>query len=201
MLPLEYLDTHFHELGHATMGKLLGDDVGAITVHWEGNGETEIRSSHELFVGSAGYLGAIFIGALTIVLSRSGKGARLVLKALAIVLLLSMVFFVRGDGVGVATGIGWIFGLWGLSLLPQESALFAAQFIGLQQCLHALQAVFYVVTLGDRVHSDATIVANATGIPPTFWALAWATASIIVGGISLAYAWQSQVKQPPTIIQ
>lgn len=191
MLPLEYLDTHFHELGHAVMGKLAGDDVGNIYVYWAGNGETQIGSSHPILVGSAGYLGAMLIGALTILWARSERGAVTVLRFLALLLLLSMVFFVRGDTVGIVTGIAWVIGLWGLSFLRSGSVLFAAQFVGIQQCLHALQAVFYVVRLGTTTHSDATIVESATGIPATLWALLWAGLSLTVGYTCLRTAWRT----------
>lgn len=197
IIPIDYLDTHFHELGHALAAVGSGGSVEHIVVRWDGSGETPVSSDQRVLVGSAGYLFAMIVGGLTILFAKNARGAQLTLRTLAIVLAISTVVWVRPQGVemintaGIPTGIFWVVALWILGSLKADKVVFAAQFLGIQQCLQALRSVAYLVSVGSSVPSDATIVSNATGLPPIFWSVAWAGASLVVGALCLKLAWSA----------
>lgn len=193
LLPVTYLDTHLHELSHALAGLATGGQPEKIVVEADGNGFTPTLGGNVLILASAGYTGASLIGAATIYFSRSEKGARNMLRFLAAILALSMLLWVRGDVVGVVSGIGWIAGLAALSIwLKGKSLVFAAQFLGLQQCLNAIQAVYILLGLSafTEAHSDASILQDATHIPALFWAILWCAISVALITATLRRAWR-----------
>jgi hypothetical protein len=192
MLPVQYLNTHLHELMHALAGQASGGDVGYIKVFANGGGVTLSRGGSMWLIAPAGYVGAAVIGAGMIWMSRTAEGARNTMRLLAIVLALAMLLWVRGDFVGVISGIAWIGALWAMSsMLSGMPLLFAAQFVGLQQCLNAVQSMYVLLHLSalTDAHSDAMIMQQNTGIPAIVWAVVWCLFSLALLTVSLRHAW------------
>lgn len=188
LVPLEYLNTHAHEFGHAVTGVATGGSVSYIKVFADGSGVTPVAGGMMLFVASAGYVGAALLGALMITSSRKPQSARAMLRWLGILLAISMVFWVRGDLVGVISGIAWAGALlFIIPLLADATMLYVAAFLGLQQCLHAAKSLLDVLgySVMSSGHSDASIMQQATGLPAIFWAAAWTVFSLILIGLSL----------------
>ena len=192
MLPLQYLNTHLHEFGHAMAGQASGGNVDYIRVMADGNGVTPISGGSMWLIGPAGYIGAALIGSAVIWFSRTEKSAQNTLRLLAFFLCLSMLLWVRGDFVGVISGIGWVAGLVAASTFLRGNALlFAAQFVGLQQCLNSIQAVYTLLNISafSEMHSDARVMQNNTGVPAIVWALGWCAFALILVVLSLRRAW------------
>lgn len=192
-LPLQYLNTHLHEMSHALAAVLTGGSVDNIHVYADGSGVTLAAITIPTIVGSAGYVGASLIGAAVIALSRDSKTARYALVSLAAILLIEDVFWLRGDAVGMISGFAYlvIFTVLGLKL-DGWAAILTAQFVGLQQCLTSLQAVF--VLFNFRVlafrDNDATILQNQTGVPAVIWSFGWALLSVCLMVLALSSAWR-----------
>lgn len=175
-IPLEYLNAHTHEMCHAIAACLTGGSVQFIKVFADASGVTPIYGGMIPIEGSAGYVGASIIGVLLILSSRTPKEARRSLKILAVALSLSMLIWVRGDTAGVISGIVWIAVLFAASsYLPDRGVLFAATFLGLEQCLHSIQSLLTLtnITLVTHQHSDAILLQQSTGLPAPFWAIGW----------------------------
>lgn len=175
-VPLQYLNTHVHEAWHALMGIATGGMVSHIEVHANANGETYTAGGSNFLISSAGYLGAALTGALVIGLVRSPKAARTALLVLAIAIAYSLIVWVRGDPFGIVSGIGWVLALGAMAMyLGDENRLFAAQFIGVQQCLNSIQSLFFLVQIsgfGVR-QSDAGNMEQLTHIPAIVWSVLW----------------------------
>jgi hypothetical protein len=60
-----------------------------------------------------------------------------------------------------------------------KAPVFAAQFVGLQQCLYSLTSLLQVWQISGFTygHSDAKILQQATGVPAIAWASLWLVAS------------------------
>lgn len=76
LLPLEYLNTHIHELCHAIVGTMTGAQVDHIEVHVAGDGVTPIRGGNVFLEVSAGYVGATIVGLFIMLGSRTEKSAK-----------------------------------------------------------------------------------------------------------------------------
>ena len=192
-LPLEYLNAHTHEMCHAITAILTGGKVEQIDVFSNGSGVTPVLGGYLPMVASAGYVGASLIGVLIILYSRNSEGARMSLRLLGTALAGSMLMWVRGDVVGVVSGIAWVAILFVLAArLPAKSVLFAATFIGIQQCLHSVMALLTLMDISffSERHSDAILMQQSTGLPASFWAAGWSVFSIALMGITLKGAWR-----------
>lgn len=195
MLPLIYLNVHIHELCHALIAIATGGAVQHIMVFGGGNGVTPVSGGSLLAVAMAGYLGASTVGGAIILYSRTVSSARIALKILAGLLAFSLLIWVRGDLVGVLTGIFWVGALWlAATRLKGDQLLFAAQFVGIQQCLNAIQSVLvlYKLSVIGETQSDAGILGDATGTSPIFWSVLWCGVSAVIIFASLRRVWRPE---------
>lgn len=197
LLPLTYLNTHIHELCHALVGLATGGQVQDIAVMSDGSGTTPVSGGNLLLTASAGYIGSALIGAAIIFFGRTERSARVVFWLLGLGLGASLVLFVRGDLVGVLTGIGWAVAFIACALTARGwFALFFAQFIGVQQCWAAFQSVLVLLNLAatSEMQSDARILQAATGLPALLWAIMWSAVSLILVFFTLRSAWRTPQK-------
>jgi hypothetical protein len=192
-LPLLYLNTHVHELCHALTAMATGGSVDFIAVFWDGSGVTPVHGGSMLLTASAGYVGSALVGGLLLALSRSPKQATSMLWLTSLFIVTSMVLFVRGDAVGVISGIVWAGGLILLAKkLSGDNAVFASQFLGMQMALTSLQAflVLLKVTTSSERESDAMILQNISGVPAFVWATGWLAFGFCAIGLALVSAWK-----------
>ncbi|HRK21336.1 MAG TPA: M50 family metallopeptidase [Fimbriimonadaceae bacterium] len=181
LLPLEYLNTHIHELCHALAALATGGTPWYIHVYADGSGATPVTGGSGIALATSGYVGAAVVGGIMLVLAHTQKGARASLWMAAGFLTISMVLWVRGDLVGILSGIFWI-ALLGVMAkgLKGDGLLFAAQFLGIQQCLRSVQSLYVLLHINatSNSHNDAEIAEQVTGIPSLLWALLWCAISV-----------------------
>lgn len=197
MLPLIYLNTHIHELCHAVTALVTGGHVSYIAVHADGSGVTPVSGGSLLLTASAGYVGSALVGGLMIAFSRTPKQATNMVWLAFGFIVASMLLFVRGDMIGILSGLFWILALAMMAKkLTGPNIVFAAQFIGMQLALTSLQSflVLLKLTSATEVHSDAEILYRVTGIPSFAWALGWSIFGLALVGVSLHSAWKSPAK-------
>ncbi|HWA81977.1 MAG TPA: M50 family metallopeptidase [Fimbriimonadaceae bacterium] len=195
LLPLVYLNTHIHEMCHALLAVGTGGQVEYIRVFSSGGGVTPVTGGNLTLISTAGYIGATIIGGLMIWFSRSEKGAATLLRVLAVLLVISLLLWVRGDLVGLLSSVFWIVALLAIPSLVKGSRLvFAAQFLGIQQCVNSIQGLYVLLKISayGGPDSDATNMANYTGIPALFWALLWGAIGLGVLWVTLRSAWRSR---------
>ncbi len=197
LTPLIYFNTHIHELCHALVGILTGGSVERIVVEASGSGHALIAGGNLLLTASAGYVGSALVGSIMIAGARDGKGAKAMLLAAAGFLTVSMVMFVRGDAVGVLSGLLWILALGGAALwLSEDGKILAAQFVGVQLCLTAAHAFLTLLNLSisSEAMTDAETLERATHIPGVVWATGWLAISAVAVGAGLYRAWHGRTR-------
>jgi hypothetical protein len=211
--PFRIFVTFIHEGGHALAALLTGNSVQSLKVLTDGSGEVYSVVGglfSQMFISSAGYLGAMTFGAVLLLLIRRAASARMVLAGSgALVLLLTILF-------------GFLAPLWNLSLpgmftlfagvaIPlglfaaaryagPKLAAFLVGFIAVQCVLNAifdLKTVLMASAITDA-HTDAMNMARATGIHQLFWAAFWVGVGCVILSLALrAYAVSgSQPSQP-----
>ena len=202
--PFRIFVTFIHEGGHALASLLTWNSVHSLNVAPDGSGVVYSTGGgllSQMFVSSAGYVGAMTFGALLLLLIRRAIAARYVLAASGALILLLTVFF------------GFLAPLWNLSLpglftlvagvalplglfaaakyLGPRAAMFLVSFLAVQCVLNAvfdLRTVIYASALTDA-QTDAMNMRMATGIPAIFWALFWAGVGFVIVTLALrAYA-------------
>lgn len=193
-VPLQYLNTHIHEAWHALATVATGGMVSHIEVHANGNGETLTMGGIGFLISSAGYVGASLVGAAIIASARSPKAAKTTLTLLGIAIAYALVVWVRRDVFGIASAAVWIVALWAMAYrLKNDHLVFAAQFLGVQQCLNSIQSLFFLVKISGfgATQSDAGNMQNATGIPAIVWSVLWCAVSFALMIWALRFSWRS----------
>lgn len=176
LMPFDFLNTHLHEAFHALAGGLTGGQVLGIKVFSNTEGVTTTAGGLAPAIFMAGYVGASLFGAWMIKVSNNAKNARLWVRILAIAILAANVLWVRGDAVGWPIGFMWsILLFWISAKLPDDQILFAAQFLGVQQCLNAFKSLRDLIFLSasGSGYNDAKGMEQITLVPAIVWALLW----------------------------
>jgi hypothetical protein len=192
--PFEIFVTFIHEGGHALAAVLMGRSVNYMWVATNTEGLTVSTGQgsmlSQMFISSAGYLGAMVYGALLLVLIRKAVAARIVLLVSGLyIFALTMIFglikpVLSFDGLsGVPfTLVAGIVLSAALVLIAKFAsarvATFFMSFLAVQCVLNALFDLKDLFSLSSPfgsalVHTDAVNMANATGIPAIFWAAFW----------------------------
>ena len=197
--PFRIFVTFIHEGGHALAALLTGNSVASLSVAPNASGETYTTQGgviSEIFISSAGYLGAMAFGGLLLVLIRKAVQARIVLLASGILIFaLTMIF-------GLIKPLFTFSGLWGvpftllagivisvgLVLIARFAsarvATFFVSFLAVQCVLNALfdlkTVLFLSAPFKPAVPTDAVNMANATGIPALLWAVAWIALALCI---------------------
>jgi hypothetical protein len=192
--PFRIFVTFIHEGGHALAALLTGNSVSSLTIAMNGNGETYTTHGglfSQMLISSAGYLGAMSFGALLLILIRRTVAARIVLIGSAALIAFLTVFFglvtpifsaswstMGGTPFTLLSGALLAVGLVAVARFASPKvATFFVSFLAVQCVLNAildLKTVFFLSTpFAPSVPTDAINMANATGIPALFWAVAW----------------------------
>ena len=190
--PFRLFVTFIHEGGHAIAALLTGNSVASLSVAMNASGETYTSQGgllSQIFVSSAGYLGAMTFGAVLLVLIRRSVAARVVLLgSAAIVFTLTLIFglikpiisfnSLSGIPFTLVAGVLLSVGLVAMARFASPRvATFFVSFLAVQCVLNALldlKTVFFLSSpFAPSVHTDALNMYNATGIPAIFWTILW----------------------------
>ena len=203
--PFRIFVTFIHEGGHAVAALLTGNSVQSLSVAMNASGETYTTNGgtlSQMFVASAGYLGAMTFGALLLLLIRRAVAARLVLAGSSILILaLTMIFglfkpmlagswsSLGGIPFTLFAGTALAVGLFAVARFASARvATFVVSLLAVQCVLNALldlKTVFFLSSpFAPAVPSDAVNMASATGIPAIVWAIIWIV--IAFGILSIA---------------
>lgn len=206
--PFRIFVTFIHEGGHAIAALLTGNSVASLTVAMNASGETYTTQGgtwSQMFVASAGYLGAMVYGALLLVLIRRAVAARLVLVGSAVLILALTLIFglikplmsgVPGALAGVPftllAGVLLSLGLYAIARFTKPRvAMFFVSLLAVQCVLNALldlKTVFFLSSpFAPSVPTDAVNMANATGLPPLLWAVVWIGAALTILVITMRF--------------
>lgn len=196
--PFRIFVTFIHEGGHAIAALLTGNSVQSLSVSMNASGETYTTQGgtfSQMFVSSAGYLGAMTFGALLLVLIRRAVAARVVLVGSALVILVLTTVFgffkplvagswssLSGIPFTLFAGIALVIGLLAVARFASARvATFVVSLLAVQCVLNALldlKTVFFLSSpFAPAVPNDAVNMANVTHIPAIIWAIIW----IVVG--------------------
>ncbi|MBS1995407.1 MAG: M50 family metallopeptidase [Cyanobacteria bacterium SZAS LIN-2] len=207
--PVDFLDTNLHELGHALFCVLTGGSVHGLTIVNDGDGHAGLTfgSGGIPFIYSQmGYLGTTLFGCLLLFFGRYRRNAKAVLMVLgALVGIGSLCFMVQTFGmanygsaalmsIGLSLAMGGVLFFAGLKL-NETVAHFLLLFLAVQISLNALNDVVWLIQIsagmaGAHSFSDATNMAQATGIPAVVWSIWWGVASLAMLYFTLRLAYR-----------
>jgi hypothetical protein len=206
--PFRIFVTFIHEGGHAIAALLTGNSVQSLSVAMNASGETYTTQGgtfSQMFVSSAGYLGAMTFGALLLVLIRRAVAARVVLMGSAVIILVLTTIFgffkpllagswssLSGIPFTLFAGVALAIGLFAVARFASPRvATFVLSMLAVQCILNALldlKNVFFLSSpFAPAVPTDAVNMANATHIPAIIWAIIWIVVAFGILLLSLRF--------------
>ncbi|MEM7322754.1 MAG: M50 family metallopeptidase [Actinomycetota bacterium] len=204
LYPFALLGTWVHEMGHGIAAIVAGGSFNRLVIYQNLGGtaySSGVGSLGRAFVAAGGLLGPALAGGLIIILGSRQGTARWVLAGLSIVLVLSLVFFVRNLFGWVALGL-IAAALGPLAFYgPELLRVFVAQLIGIQFCLASWGTLDYMFTKnfrrdGEVINSDTQEIAEVLLLPYWFWGGLIAILSFLVMASSFYVAWIRPFREP-----
>jgi hypothetical protein len=201
--PLLWLATLFHELGHGLAALALGGELEMLAVYLDGSGVAVHRGAYtamdRALIAAAGPLGAP-LGGLALFLSMGHRlVARVALFGLGMLLVLTLVLWVRNLFGLVLFGTSAAIMLL-IALRAGERLLYlCTAFIAVEMSLSAFARLDYLFSPGaatgaGNLASDSAQISAALGLPYWLWGglLAAAACAIVVAGFFHALRLGSQ---------
>ncbi len=203
--PFRIFVTFIHEGGHAVATLLTGGWVQRLAVSPDGSGLVYSASSSflaQLFVSSAGYLGAIFFGALLLYLIRHSVNVHTVFYGIGGYILALTIFFGLSSLFTVIAGIALGVALIAVGRYAAPAfARFLLAFLAVQCVVGAIFDLRTLITLSAPFshgpQTDAANMAAMTGLPAFIWAILWALLGLAV----LFFALRSYITSNATIME
>ena len=201
--PFTILTTWFHEMGHGLTGLLLGNGFERLVIFPDGSGFAETvypgraGGLSRALVAAGGPLGPVIIGAALILASSRTQWWKPALLALAAIIALSALIWVRSaTGLIVLPAIAAAFG-WLALRAPAWAQRFALQFTGVMAAMSMLRDWDYMFSCraeigGRMMTSDTCAMQDALILPYWLWALLIIAVSAVIIGATLKYALAQQ---------
>jgi hypothetical protein len=205
--PFNIFVTFIHEGGHALAALLTGNSVRSLSVAMDASGLTETYVpqgswASQMFISSAGYVGAMIFGAFLLVLIRRAVAARVVLIGSAVyVLALTLVYglfvplaYFSFSPFTVVAGLLLSVGLLAAArYLNARAASFLVSLLAVQCVLNAildLKTVLFISISSDKM-TDARNMASLFNIWPltssVVWAFLWIALSVLILSTALRF--------------
>lgn len=201
LYPFTILGTWFHEMGHGIMALILGANFESLEIYSNGSGlaiwsgNPALGNVGKAIVAMAGPLGPTLAGAVFLILSKKEKYVKSSLITFAIVLLISVIFWLRSVyGVPVILFFSTVILIIGLkaSLKTQKLLLI---FIGIQSFLSIYQSIGYLMSqeayIDDNFYiSDTGVISQNLFFPYWIWGTLIIFISIFVFISCLQYVYK-----------
>lgn len=187
LVPFRILTVFFHEASHAVAALATGGTVAAIHIHPGGSGAATIMGGNAMTIVSAGYLGSFVSGLALIAAAERLERPGRVLLAMSALLVVVAVIWVRP-----MIGFGFVFCLvsamgfaWAALEGPRELHALLLRVLGLTSCLYALADLRRELFTTRHPASDASLMAELTGLPAWFWGFAWLALAFLIAAAFL----------------
>jgi hypothetical protein len=196
LYPFTLLATYAHEMGHGLTAVLVGADFHSLEMHFDGSGlarwSGDVGRIGRAMIAAGGLVGPSIAGAIILIASRRTQRARTILIAIAAIMLLTLVLYVRSV-FGLVFVAGIVAALAGVAKLAPRAAPFLVQLIGVQLAISVFRDVHYMFSEGALVDgvlrkSDSAAIADALLLPYWFWGALTAAFAFAVLGVGLYIA-------------
>ncbi|WP_019029403.1 M50 family metallopeptidase [Colwellia piezophila] len=176
-IPLNWLETYFHEISHGIAALLTGGEIINIQLYATGAGLCTTQGGLSFFITFFGYAGATLWGWLIFKLANSHQRTAQIFSGLMIVLLLaSIVFWARDVLTMVIIASLAVMFVMTIKMQRLYYLQILLKFFGLSILLNSLFSPTYL--FDGRDLGDGAALSSMTMIPEVVWVLLWCVLAI-----------------------
>lgn len=178
LYPLTLLATFAHEMGHGFTALLTGAQFEHLLLNADGSGVAVWRGNpgrlSTALIAAGGLVGPSMAGIALLLLSGAQRFARAMLAAIAALMVISVLLWVRNTfGVVFLLGTAALLML-GAKVLPEAVASFVLHLMAATLCLSWFTDLNYMFSAQAMVNgvanpSDSAVIAQALWLPYWFW--------------------------------
>jgi hypothetical protein len=205
LYPFKILATWLHEMSHGVVMIATGAELDRVVIYRDTSGLSyavyAVSAPGTAAIATAGYMGTALWGAVLLVATPTAKTARWALIAIAVLMMVTVVFAI------VPTPEEGRFGQWAIAsiaialavcalVLPPRWRVFVAHFIAAQSCINALLDIRVLLRPMQAVNGMLTGTSDATAMADNtfntrhpwavwFWAIVWLAWSLAVLFVAL----------------
>ena len=181
--PLKIFVVFLHEVSHGIAAVATGGSIRGIEISSSQGGVCQCGGGIRFVTLTAGYLGSLSWGVgMLLVVSVKKIWHLVTLVGLAVLVLTVSLMYIDG-GFGMTFGVLFGLALLGIAkYLPSEIQTITLTVMGLTSCLYAVWDIKSDVIDRPGIRSDASMLADLTGVPTVLWGVLWI-------GISVAVCW------------
>jgi len=176
-IPLNWLETYFHEISHGIAALLTGGHIISIELFPNGAGLCTTQGGFNFFITFFGYAGATLWGLLLFKLASSHQRTAQVISGLMIVLLVTSIIFWARDLLTIiiiaSLAVMFVFTIKMRRLYYLQLLL---KFFGLSILLNSLFSPTYL--FDGRNLGDGAALSSMTMVPEFIWVLLWCILAI-----------------------
>lgn len=196
LYPLTLLATFAHEMGHGLTAMLVGAQFDQLLLNADGSGVAVWHGNPgrlaTALVAAGGLVGPSIAGIGLLLVARSQRFARAVLAMLALLLMVSVVVWVRNAfGVVFLLSAAAVLALAAM-VLPATMARFVLHLMAATLCLSWFTDLNYMFSAQATVNgmvrpSDSAVIAHALWLPYWFWGGVVACFSLVVAALGITF--------------
>ncbi|TYK64435.1 M50 family metallopeptidase [Colwellia echini] len=171
-IPLNWLETYFHEISHGLAALITGGQIVRIELFPNGSGLCTTRGGLGFFITFFGYAGATVWGWMLFKLANSHQRTAQIISGLMIVLLLASIVLWARDllTIIIISSLAVMF-LFTIKVRSLSYLQLLLKFFGLSIILNSLVSPTYL--FDGRALGDGSALASMTFLPEFIWVILW----------------------------
>lgn len=189
--PLKIFVVLLHEISHGVMALATGGSIRGIVLDPNQGGACYCPGGNAFLTLSAGYLGSLGWGILLLLAAGSSRlRARTLVAWIGGLVLALAALYLRG-WFGIAYGV-----LFGVALMASARLLTEGvnrallRVLGMTSALYVFLDIRSDVLQRPHLPSDASMLADLTGVPTILWGLLWMALGIMAVGWFVDRSWR-----------
>ncbi len=177
--PFRLFVVFLHEISHGLAAVATGGAIVSIAISPDEGGVCLTRGGWPFLVLNAGYLGSLLFGALFLLLGARRRSAAPVVASIGAFTLVATLLYVRSVFGFVYCVLAGLALLLVATKLPGEVSEIVLAAIGAMSALYAIADMVSDAVVRQVAASDASQLAQATGLPALLWGVLWIAASVV----------------------
>lgn len=176
--PIKLMVVLLHEISHGLAAIVTGGKVIDLDIALDLSGFSKIENGNSFIIASSGYLGSLIWGMILFYSSYQKKFRSIVLPIVAGIIVIFLINSSSNEYLIFIT-IGIIILLFIINyFLPSFFTDFVLKSLGLVSCIYVLIDIKQDILESTTSYSDASILAEMTGVHQTIWGFFWLLISI-----------------------